>query len=81
IAFFVRDTGIGISAEKQETVFDRFIKVSHPKTQAIEGSGLGLSITKSYVELLGGTISVESEEEKGSTFRFTLPCEPAEVEH
>ncbi len=81
IEFFIRDTGIGISADKLEAVFDRFIKVSHPKTQAIEGSGLGLSITKSYVELLGGTISVESEEEKGSTFRFTLPCEPAEVEH
>jgi signal transduction histidine kinase len=80
IGFFIRDTGIGISAEKLKTVFDRFTKVSHPKTLAIEGSGLGLSITKSYVELLGGSISVESEEEKGTTFRFTFPCEPVQVE-
>jgi signal transduction histidine kinase len=72
IEFFITDTGIGIPVNQLGKVFDRFIKIDHPETVAIEGSGLGLSITKSYVELLGGTISVESEENKGSTFRFTL---------
>lgn len=73
IEFFITDTGIGIPADQLDKVFNRFTKIDHPKTQAIEGSGLGLSITKSYVELLGGNIFVESEENKGSTFRFTLP--------
>ena len=73
IEFFISDTGIGIPADKLDKVFDRFIKINHQKTKAVEGSGLGLSITKSYVELLGGSIFVESGENRGSTFRFTLP--------
>ncbi len=73
VEFFISDTGIGIPADKLDKVFDRFIKINHPKTEEVEGSGLGLSITKSYVELLGGSIFVESEENRGSTFRFTFP--------
>jgi signal transduction histidine kinase len=73
IEFFISDTGIGIPADQLDKVFDRFTKINHPKTDAVEGSGLGLSITKSYVELLGGSIFVESEENRGSTFRFRLP--------
>ena len=59
-----------------EKIFERFIQVDNPLTRNIEGSGLGLSITKAYVAMLGGTIQVESIEGKGSTFTFTLPYNP-----
>ncbi|BAX79928.1 PAS domain S-box protein [Labilibaculum antarcticum] len=73
LEFFVKDTGIGIPKNVQHNIFDRFTRVDQENTKAIEGSGLGLSITKSYVELLGGKIWMESEEGIGSKFFFTLP--------
>ena len=70
---FVKDTGIGISKDQQETIFDRFIQADLSQVRLFEGSGLGLSIAKAYVELLGGKIWVESEEGKGSVFYFVIP--------
>lgn len=74
--FYVKDTGIGIPKEKQEAIFERFIQVNSGDEITAQGAGLGLSITKAYVEILGGTIGVESEEGVGSTFFFSLPCNP-----
>jgi len=71
--FFVEDTGIGISKEMHEEIFKRFSQVENTTTRQFGGSGLGLSITKAYVELLGGKIWLESEEGKGSIFNFTIP--------
>ena len=76
LEFTVQDTGIGIPIAMQEKIFDRFIQVDNPLTRTIEGSGLGLSITKAYVTMLGGAIRVESQEGAGSTFTFTLPYNP-----
>lgn len=73
IEFFVKDTGIGISKDRHEAIFERFIQADYNDKMARQGAGLGLSIAKAYVELLGGKIWVESEPEKGSTFYFTLP--------
>ncbi|MBP1672804.1 MAG: histidine kinase [Bacteroidetes bacterium] len=73
LEFFVRDTGIGISKDRIEAIFERFIQADISDAKAKQGAGLGLSITKAYVEMLGGTIWVESEEGVGSTFYFTLP--------
>ena len=73
LEFFVRDTGIGIAEEKLEAVFDRFVQADLSLASNYEGAGLGLAITKGYVEILGGNIWVESEEGKGSQFYFTLP--------
>lgn len=73
IEFFVKDTGIGISKNRQKAIFERFIQADFNDKMARQGAGLGLSIAKAYVELLGGKIWVESEPDKGSTFYFTLP--------
>jgi CheY-like chemotaxis protein len=69
----VADTGIGIAPEDQEKIFDRFYRADHPLVQEVAGTGLGLSIVKSFVEMHGGKIWVESEPGRGSTFSFTLP--------
>jgi signal transduction histidine kinase/ActR/RegA family two-component response regulator len=74
LLFFVKDTGIGIPADRQEAIFDRFIQADIDDRQAREGVGLGLAISKSYVEMLNGKLWVESEPGRGSTFYFTLPC-------
>ena len=73
LIFYVKDTGIGIHKDKTGIIFDRFRQVSEGKNRHYEGAGLGLSITKSYVEMLGGKIWVESEEGVGSCFCFSLP--------
>ena len=73
IVFFVKDTGIGIPANRQKAIFDRFVQADIEDTEARQGAGLGLSIAKSYVEMLNGRIWVESEPGKGSMFYFTLP--------
>lgn len=73
LTFYVKDTGIGIPKIRQEAIFDRFVQADISDVQAREGAGLGLSIAKSLVELLGGKIWVESEEGVGSAFYFTLP--------
>ena len=69
LRIYVSDTGIGIAPEACKKVFDRFIKLN----SFVQGTGLGLSISKSIIEQLGGTIGVDSELGKGSTFWFTLP--------
>lgn len=72
----VRDTGVGIRAEDQENIFDRFFRADDPAVQGTPGTGLGLSIVRSLVEMQGGEIWVDSELGKGSTFTFTLQaCE------
>jgi signal transduction histidine kinase len=73
LEFFVKDTGTGITEKQKEFIFDRFRQGSDDFNRKYEGSGLGLSIAKSYVEMLGGKIWVESEEGLGSTFYFTIP--------
>jgi len=73
IEFYVKDTGSGVSKQHQKIIFERFRQGSESLNRKYEGAGLGLSISKAYVEMLGGQIWVESEEGKGSTFYFTLP--------
>ncbi|MCX8067007.1 MAG: GAF domain-containing protein [Anaerolineae bacterium] len=69
----VADTGIGISKEDQKKIFDRFFRANDPLVQETPGTGLGLPITASLVQMHGGQIWVESELGEGSTFTFTLP--------
>jgi signal transduction histidine kinase/ActR/RegA family two-component response regulator len=73
LEFYVKDSGIGIPKDRQEAIFERFIQADITNKMAHQGAGLGLSITKAYVEMLGGKIWLESEVGKGSTFYFTLP--------
>ena len=73
LEFFVRDTGTGIPHDRQEAIFERFIQADIMDKQASQGAGLGLAITKAYVEMLGGRIWVESEYGKGAAFYFTTP--------
>jgi hypothetical protein len=73
LKFYVKDTGIGIQENQKELIFERFRQGSETHNRGHEGSGLGLSISKNYVEMLGGRIWVESEEGRGSTFYFTIP--------
>jgi signal transduction histidine kinase len=72
----VSDTGIGIAPEDQEAVFEEFRQVGTDSVRKREGTGLGLALTRKFIELHGGTIRVESELGKGSTFTFTLPVRP-----
>ena len=74
VTFYVRDTGIGIPKELFEKIFDRFVQVEKSLTRDYEGAGLGLAISRGFVELLGGKIWVESEIGKSTTFYFNLPC-------
>ena len=78
IYFSVRDTGIGIPEDKLTRLFTVFTQVDSSTTRKYGGSGLGLSICKNLVEMMGGTIGVESEEGGGSVFWFRLPCPIAE---
>ena len=70
--FYVSDTGCGIPKDKQKSIFERFVKLNGFK----QGTGLGLPICRTLVDHMGGTIGVESEEGKGSTFWFTVPYRP-----
>lgn len=74
IEFFVKDTGIGIPKDRHHAIFERFIQADIADSKAFQGAGLGLAISKAYVEMLGGEIRVESEVGKGSEFFFTIPC-------
>jgi signal transduction histidine kinase/PAS domain-containing protein len=71
--FYVKDSGIGIPEKKFKSIFDRFVQIDGSNTRSYEGSGLGLSISKAYTEMLGGEIWVESSVDEGSTFYFQLP--------
>jgi signal transduction histidine kinase/DNA-binding response OmpR family regulator/ligand-binding sensor domain-containing protein len=69
----VQDTGIGIAANKLDKIFDRFYQVNDESTRDYEGTGIGLALTKEFVEHHGGTIAVESDVGKGTSFVVTLP--------
>jgi signal transduction histidine kinase len=73
IRISVKDTGIGIAPEDHAAVFEEFKQVGRDYTRKAEGTGLGLALTKRFVELHGGEIRLESAPGKGSTFTFTLP--------
>ena len=73
VAIEIKDSGIGISAEDQTKLFSRFFRTESAMQNAIQGTGLGLSIVKAIVEGHGGTITVDSAEGKGATFRVVLP--------
>jgi signal transduction histidine kinase len=75
IEFIVADTGIGVSQKDMPYIFDRFYQVDGTQTRSFEGVGLGLYIVKEFTELLGGKVAVESQPDKGSTFRITIPSE------
>jgi PAS domain S-box-containing protein len=79
IRFDISDTGTGIPKEKQHLLFQNFVQVDSSITRKFGGSGLGLTISKNLVELMGGQIWFESEENHGSTFYFTLPYVEADA--
>jgi signal transduction histidine kinase len=73
VHIWVKDNGIGISDEDQKKIFGKFFRSEDQKAREVPGSGLGLNITKSLVEMQGGKIWFESEFRKGTTFHFTIP--------
>ncbi len=73
----IEDTGVGMTAEEQEALFTKFYRIKNRLTENVSGTGLGLTITRSLIELHGGKIQVESTPGEGSTFSFTLPLVPA----
>jgi signal transduction histidine kinase/ActR/RegA family two-component response regulator len=80
IKFTVKDTGFGIDEDSHQHIFDRFRRVGDDKSIKAGGLGLGLAISKAYVEMLGGTIALESKIGKGSVFSFTIPLVYDKVE-
>jgi signal transduction histidine kinase/CheY-like chemotaxis protein len=77
--FSVRDTGIGIPPERVEQIFEAFTQADGSTTRKFGGTGLGLTITRSLVELLGGRLTVDSQSGAGSCFHFTLPYSPVDA--
>lgn len=73
IEFFVKDEGIGIDDKNHEAIFNRFVRERNADKMAVQGSGLGLPISKAYVNMLGGTIWVNSQKGKGASFYFIIP--------
>lgn len=71
--FYVKDTGKGIPEDKLKVIFERFRQVESGNTKEHEGSGIGLTIVKAYIEALNGNMKISSEEGKGSTFEFSIP--------
>ncbi|MDO9256844.1 MAG: cache domain-containing protein [Bacteroidales bacterium] len=76
LSFYVKDSGIGILRSKQKLLFQRFSQLDPSTTRKYGGTGLGLAISKNLVDLLGGSIGMESNPGKGSLFYFTLPYKP-----
>ena len=81
IQFFVKDTGIGINKKQQKAIFHRFTKVEDNKEKLYRGAGLGLTISKSLIEMMNGKIWLESTPHEGSTFFFTLPVNKLEPKY
>jgi signal transduction histidine kinase/DNA-binding NarL/FixJ family response regulator len=79
LRFVVADTGIGIPPEKQEVIFEKFSQADGSTTRKYGGTGLGMSICRHLVELMGGRIALTSEIDVGSEFSFTLDVEPCEL--
>jgi signal transduction histidine kinase/CheY-like chemotaxis protein/HAMP domain-containing protein len=77
MSFIVRDTGIGMTPDQLSKLFQSFVQADASTTKRYGGTGLGLAITKRFSEALGGSVSVESELGKGSTFTITLPERPS----
>ena len=73
--FYIKDTGIGISDEIQKNIFSRYLQLDNAVTRKYNGNGIGLSISKELVSILGGKISFKSIIDKGTTFYFTIPTE------
>jgi len=73
LLFYVKDTGIGIATHDQARIFDRFSQASEGANRTYEGTGLGLTISRNLVDLLGGQMWLESQKGQGSVFYFTLP--------
>ena len=80
IHLWVKDTGIGMTSEFKEKIFDSFTREDSARVRKTEGTGLGMTITKYIVDTMGGTIEVESELGKGSEFHVTLDMEKAEIQ-
>jgi PAS domain S-box-containing protein len=78
LCLYVKDSGIGIPGDKLEKIFDRFVQADMTYSKAYEGSGLGLSLVRSYIDALGGTISVKSQVGQGTVFKITLAYTLAE---
>src|SRR5262249_27924025 len=76
ITIAVSDTGVGIAPADQEAIFEEFRQVGRDDARKLEGTGLGLTLAKKFVELHGGRIGVQSRVGQGSTFTFTLPTRP-----
>ena len=79
LRFSVQDTGIGMSQEQQERVFDAFAQADASMSRKFGGTGLGTTISKQLIELMGGTISVQSELNKGTCFTFELPLQATDI--
>lgn len=79
ITFYVEDTGIGIPKDRQQIIFNRFVQAEQNINRPYEGAGLGLSIVKAYVEMLGGVVFIDSKEGEGSKFTFAIDYRPIEI--
>ena len=80
LEFCIKDSGIGIPENRLEAIFDRFVQADIEDKHVYEGCGLGLSISKAYIEMLGGEIWVKSTEGAGSQFYFTIPYDVTKIE-